>query len=221
MIFRITLTLLLLCGSPLSFAGIYTYLDEHGERVFTDKPPQGQSVERVKIAPTNQLPAVPVVKALKAPPMPQEQAANLAPAYQVLRILTPEPDATVRANDRQMIVTVSSEPALAQDHLFRIILDGKPAAEPSRSPVFPLHNIDRGTHQLAVEIIDQQGKIMERTPAQPFHLRQTTLSDKRRVRPCTDDDYGLRPECPLQDQPEKNPNCCLFITLASDHQPTR
>jgi len=211
MIIRTLLSLLLLSSSSLGFAAIYTYLDENGERVFTDNPPQGQPAEQVKIAPTNKLPAVPVVKVLKAPPMPQEQAASVAPAYQVLRILTPEPDATIRANDRQLIVTVSSEPALAQGHLFRVILNGKPATEASRSPVFPLHDIDRGTHQLAVEIINQQGKIMERTPAQPFHLRQTTLSDKRRVRPCTDDDYGVRPECPLHDKPEKKSKLLPFL----------
>lgn len=211
MITRVVLALLLFCATPFSAAAIYTYLDVNGERVFTDNPPQGQKTEQVKVAPPNQLPAVPVVKVLKAPPMPQGNSESLALRYQVLRILTPEPDATIRANDRQLIVAVTSEPSLAHGHLYRLILNGEPIAQPSRSPVFPLQNIDRGTHQLAVEIIDQHGSIVERTPAQPFHLRQTTLSDKRRVRPCVDDDYGVRPECPLRDKPEKKRTLLPFL----------
>ncbi|MNN93315.1 hypothetical protein D3C81_2117370 [compost metagenome] len=72
---------------------------------------------------------------------------------------------------------------------------------PARSPVFALDNLDRGSHQLAAEIVDAEGRIVERTPSQPFHLKRTTLADKRRVNPCQRGDYGVRPECPLADKP--------------------
>lgn len=207
---RVLFSLCLLCVTPVSWAAIYTYIDANGERVFTDNPPQNQKTEQINIAPSNQLPAVPVVKVLKAPPLEQNASQPLAARYQVLRILTPEPDATVRANDRQLIVTVSSEPALVQGHRYRLILNGEAVGEPSRSPVFPLHNIDRGSHQLAVEIVNEYGSILERTPAQPFHLRQTTLNDKRRVHPCAEDDYGVRPECPLHDKPAEKRSLLPF-----------
>ncbi|MNC29267.1 hypothetical protein D3C75_775110 [compost metagenome] len=67
--------------------------------------------------------------------------------------------------------------------------------------MFALDNLDRGTHQLAAEIVDAEGRIIERTPSQPFHLKRTTLADKRRVNPCQRGDYGVRPECPLADKP--------------------
>lgn len=206
---RIFFSLLLLCTPMVSSAAIYTYIDAQGERVFTDSPPQNQQTETVHIAPANQMPAVPVVKVLKAPPLEQDSPESSRQRYQVLRILTPVPDATIRANDRQLIVTVSSEPALQEGHRYRLILNGEAMGEPSRSPVFPLQNIDRGTHQLAVEILNEYDAILERTPAQPFHLRQTTLSDKRRVRPCADDDYGVRPECPLHDKPTEEKRSLL------------
>lgn len=201
---------LLLCVTHIASAAIYTYIDASGERVYTDKPPQHQRVETVNIAPTNRLPAVPVETTIKPPPVYQDDKSIPALQYQVLRILTPEPNATIRANDRQLIVMISSEPALLDGHLYRVLLDGEPAAEPSRSPVFPLSQIDRGTHKLAVEIINEQGAVLERTPSQPFHFRQTTLSDKRRVRPCQLDDYGTRPECPLKDKPEKKSSLFPF-----------
>ncbi|QEY59702.1 DUF4124 domain-containing protein [Pseudomonas sp. C27(2019)] len=201
---------LLLCVTQIASAAIYTYIDANGERVYTDKPPQHQRVETVNIAPTNQLPAVPVQATIKPPPVYQDDTTNPTFQYQVLRILTPEPNATIRANDRRLIVMISSEPALLDGHLYRLLLDGEPVAEPSRSPVFPLSQIERGTHKLAVEIINQQGAVLERTPAQPFHFRQTTLNDKRRVRPCELDDYGVRPECPVKDKPEKKSSIFPF-----------
>ncbi len=191
---------LLLCATQLVSAAVYTYIDANGERVFTDKPPTNQRTEIINIAPPNQIAPPP---AMQPPPVYQADPEPLAVQYQVLRILIPEPNATLRANDRKLIVTVSSEPALLEGHHYRLILDGKPVAEPSRSPVFPLDEMDRGTHQLAVEIINQQGAVLERTPSQPFHLRQSTLSDKRRVRPCAKEDFGVRPECPLKDKPKE------------------
>ena len=41
------------------------------------------------------------------------------------------------------------------------------------------------------------------TPEITIHIKQTTLADRRRTRPCAEDDYGQRPECPLADKPEK------------------
>lgn len=199
---------LLLCVAQITSAAIYTYIDANGERVFTDKPPKNQRTETIDIAPSNQMSAPPVIK---PPPVYQADPQPLAVQYQVLRILVPEPDATIRANDRQLIVTVNSEPGLLDGHHYRLFLDGKPVGEPSRSPVFPLSEVDRGTHQLAVEIINAQGAVLERTPSQPFHLRQITLSDKRRVRPCVKDDYGVRPECPLKDKPEEKRSIIPFL----------
>jgi hypothetical protein len=107
-----------------------------------------------------------------APAQPPEP-----PAYQVLRILVPEPDATIRANDGELIVTVSSDPTLLPGHSYRLMLDGVAVGEPGRSPVFPLHNLDRGTHQLSVEILDQRGQTLEQTPNQPFHLKRVSVAD--------------------------------------------
>lgn len=204
---------LLLCVAQIASAAIYTYIDDNGERVYTDKPPQHQRVETVQMAPINQLPAVPAAQVINPPPVYQDDTTNPALHYQVLRILSPEPNATIRANDRQMIVMISSEPALLEGHRYRVLVDGEPAAQASRSPVFPLSQIERGTHKLAVEIINQQGAVLERTPAQPFHFRQTTLNDKRRVRPCEKDDYGVRPECSLKDKPKEKRSLIPFLGL--------
>jgi len=112
---------------------------------------------------------------------------------------------TIRDPAGSLIVTITSEPGLHSGHRFRLIMDGQPVGEPGTSPVFPLQNIDRGTHQLSAEVIDSQGRIVERTPAQPFHMKRITLAEKRRTNPCQKEDWGVRLECPLKDKPKDPP----------------
>lgn len=180
-------------------AGVYTYIDAQGNRVFTDQPPS-ESAERIELAPTNAMPD----KTVQRPSAPAGETPA-EPGYQVLRILTPTPDAVVREISGELIVTASSEPGLHPGHGFRLILNGQPQGQAGRSPVFPLQNLDRGTHQISVEILDAQGRIVERTPAQPFHMKRISLAEKRAANPCKKKDWGVRPECPIEDKPKDPP----------------
>lgn len=191
--------LLALLFSLNASAEVYTYIDAEGNRVFTDSPPQGNA-ERIQMAPSNAFTAPHMDKQTPAIQPGQPPAR---PAYQLLRILLPEPDSTISDNAGNLLVTVNSEPVLRPSDSYRLLLDGQPVGEPGRSAVFPLENIDRGTHQLAVEIIDAQGITVERTPSQPFHMKRTSLDMKRQANPCKKKDWGVRPECPLADKPKE------------------
>ncbi|MDD0845227.1 DUF4124 domain-containing protein [Pseudomonas sp. Gutcm_11s] len=193
---RLPLGLLLSLFCLPALAGVYTYIDADGNRVFTDQPPSGHA-ERIELAPANDMSATRT--APPAPPQPIDPEAS----YQVLRILVPEPDAVIRDMAGNLIISATSEPTLHPGHNFRLILDGKPASTAGRSPVFPLENIDRGTHQVSVEIVDAAGRIVERTPSQPFHMKRTSLNEKRAANPCKKKDWGVRPECPIEDKPKE------------------
>lgn len=172
----VTLLSALFCLS--ASAEVYTYIDKEGNRVFTDQPPRGNA-QKLQLAPINSQPGSPngvrMPPPLYAPATPELPPGP--PAYQLLRIIVPEPDATVRANDGALIVSATSDPVLLPGHLYRLLLDGKPVGEPGRSPVFPLNNIDRGTHQLSVEIIDTLGRTIEQTPSQPFHMFRVSVAE--------------------------------------------
>lgn len=159
-------------------AEVYTYIDKEGNRVFTDQPPRGNA-QKLQLAPINSQPGSP--NGVRMPPplyAPTTPALPVGPpAYQLLRIIVPEPDATVRANDGALIVSATSDPALLPGHLYRLLLDGKPVGDPGRSPVFPLYNIDRGTHQLSIEIVDTLGRTIEQTPNQPFHMFRVSVAE--------------------------------------------
>ena len=193
---------LLLVALPAS-AEIFTYVDAQGNRVFTDQPGSGNA-KRVPLAPGNRMSANPG-SAKPATPRPQAEAPPLY-RYDLLRVLVPEPDATLRSSAGELIVSVTSEPGLQRGHRYRLLLDGKPTAEPGLSPVFALTNVDRGSHNLSVEILDQQGRTLERTANQPFHMLRISLAQKRQVKPCALSDFGQRPECPLKDKPEEEKN---------------
>ncbi|MDU9026467.1 DUF4124 domain-containing protein [Pseudomonas mediterranea] len=190
-----------------AMAQVYTYVDAQGNRVFTDQPRPGNA-KKVQLTPGNRMPTPPA--AATAAPASEAQPKPLF-HYEMLRLLIPEPDATIRSTAGELIVTATSEPGLKKGHRYRLLLDGRPTGEPGPSPVFALSNIDRGTHQLAVEILDEQDRIVERTANQPFHMQRISLAQKRRIKPCATADYGQRPECPLADKPEEESSILPFF----------
>lgn len=205
---RMWLLIACLIALPVT-AEVFTYVDAQGNRVYTDQPGSGNA-KRVPLATSNRMSANPSGGA----PVTAAQKTEDKPLfhYDMLRVLVPEPDATVRSNAGELIVSVTNEPGLQRGHRYRLLLDGQPTAEPGASPVFALSNIDRGRHNLSVEILDEQGRTVERTANQPFQMLRISLAQKRKVKPCALTDYGQRPECPLKDKPveEKNPFLRFF-----------
>jgi len=197
---RLWLLLACLCALPAA-AEVFTYVDAQGNRVYTDRPGSG-GAKRVPLATGNRMSAKP---GGDATPVIAGNKTETKPLfhYDMLRILVPEPEATVRNNAGELIVSVTSEPGLQRGHRYRLLLDGQSTAEPGPSPVFALNNIDRGSHNLSVEILDEQGRTVEHTANQPFHMLRISLAQKRQVKPCVLADYGQRPECPLKDKPEE------------------
>lgn len=199
---RLACTILLLASALPAGAQVFTYVDEQGNRVFTDRP-GGRAAEAVKPGTTNSMPAQPVAPRL---PRIEQPAARQAFVYSAFRIVAPENDATVRNNAGDLQVAVDSQPELQVGHQYRLTLDGAPVGEPGTSPSWLLNNIDRGTHQLIVEIIDAQGQPIQQSEPLTFHMMRTSLAQRRMVRPCKKDDYGVRPECPLKDKPPEKKN---------------
>ncbi|MBN3861016.1 DUF4124 domain-containing protein [Pseudomonas frederiksbergensis] len=201
---RIWLLVACLLSLP-AMAEVFTYVDAQGNRVFTDQPGT-RNAKRVPLATSNRMSANPSGAPVTAA---KETKAKPLFHYDMLRVLVPEPDATIRSSAGELIVSVTSEPGLQQGHRYRLLLDGQPTAEPGPSPVFALSNIDRGSHNLSVEILDEQGRTVERTANQPFHMLRISLAQKRQAKPCALTDYGQRPECPLKDKPEEERSSLL------------
>jgi hypothetical protein len=199
-VIRLSLIGMVMLSALPAGAEIYTYIDAEGKRVFTDRP-DGRAAEPTQTKTPNSMPAQPVtptekpgrVKVLKAP----------VPGYERLDILQPAPDMTIRDNAGALTISVSSEPPLHPGHQYRALLDGIPMGSPGTSAAMSLPHVDRGTHQLVVEIVDANGESVQRSEPRIFHMMRTSLSQRRKANPCKVDDYGVRPECPLKDKPEE------------------
>ncbi|MNJ63900.1 hypothetical protein D3C77_598280 [compost metagenome] len=98
-------------------------------------------------------------------------------------------------------MVAGSEPPLRPGHAYQLLLDGQPLSAAGAGPGFQLRNVDRGSHRLAVEILDAHGHSLIRSAEQSVHIHRPSLAQKRRIRPCQREDYGRRPECPLGDKP--------------------
>lgn len=194
---RLAFLALALVSLPL-YAQIYTHVDAEGNRVFSDRALHGQS-QPVVLPPINRLPSPPRVEVQPRPAAPAEH--HREQAYQFVRILHPAADATSRDGAGNLSVLASSEPALHPSHAYQLLFDGQPLGSAGSNPSFQLHNLDRGSHRLAVEIIDATGTSLIRSAEQSVHIHRPSLAQKRRVRPCQRDDYGRRLECPMRDKP--------------------
>ena len=128
--------------------------------------------------------------------------------YRSLELLSPKNNETLRNNGRVIEIQVNSTPELLPGHNFQAWLDGKAYGPASSSSQWMLTEIDRGSHQVQVHLVDEAGKSLLQSAAATVYVHQTSLAERRRIHPCQEDDYGVRPECPLKDKPEK-PNPLL------------
>jgi len=184
--------LLLALACPSALAEIYSYINDEGRRVFTDMPADADT-RAVKLPPINRLTPAPAAPVARKPAVATEQAA---PRYSLLRITSPAADSVVReGSSGNLSVRVESEPPLQDGHHYRLLLGGVPYRSPSRETSFELENLNRGTHQLAVEVLDSSGQRLIRSQDQPVHILRTSFAQKRAVKPCQKGDEKTRAEC--------------------------
>lgn len=159
------LTLLLpLCAH----AGIYKWVDENGNTVFSDQP--RDKAEKVPTAPTQTFRPEPAPA--QAEPIAAPQDAGTV--YSALAIISPAHDAAIRDNSGNVTITLAITPALdtAAGHYMTLVLDGKVAAERVTSTSIALTNLDRGTHTVQAHIKNAGGATIRASDASVFHLQR-------------------------------------------------
>ncbi|MCU1717906.1 DUF4124 domain-containing protein [Pseudomonas sp. 5P_3.1_Bac2] len=153
------LTACLLCFLSLSAsAQIYKYTDAKGNTVFTDQPPQGTAAKSIDLAPINSLPMATPAPSASAT---EDPSASHEQPYKTLA-LTGLPNAeALRANNGSFAVSVEIAPRLAQGHLLRLLVDGKPYGQATTQLSLPVSHLDRGEHSLAVEVLNGEQVIQQ------------------------------------------------------------
>ena len=161
----------LLAASCQAVAALYKSIDEDGNVVFSDQPSEG--AEPVKLEPIN------VMDSLQTPSSDSDAATDGTPpevaavTYDVT-ITQPETDTTIRANDGNIMVSVSLDPPLKEGHQLWYKVDGEPmTASAATSTV--LKNVNRGTHAITVSVVDENSKPISTSAAITIHLMRVSI----------------------------------------------
>ena len=178
---------LLLTLPAIAQAEVYSYRDAGGTPMFSDRAPH-EGAQPLIQNPINRMPAT---VTLAIPSDPAAARTEQRSPYQQVAILFPAADAAHPDPTGDLRVEASSEPALLPGHSYRLLLDGQ--AWPAG---LQLHNLDRGSHRLAVQIVDATGRVLAGSAEQVVHIQRPSLIHKRRRQPCeATAEHRQRPEC--------------------------
>lgn len=182
-----TLTLLTFSGTAKAEndAGgvktLYKKVDKNGRITFTDKPLPG--AKEVTVDTQKNLLSMPRKASEQYHYEDDEDAKKKEKPfkYNYLAIETPKTGESIRANDGSLYVLIGITPQLKGAHTLRLLMDGAAISEDQKAPYFSLSNIDRGTHNLQVQIIeDSSQKVIQSSPISTFHLHRASLLQSNR-----------------------------------------
>lgn len=191
--------LVLACACLNAQAEIYSHTNAQGEKSYSDRPTAGQTAQPVELPAINRLP--PVQRHIKLSP-PVSQPSEPVVTYSQVQLLQPTAQQNLHNSGRSISIQVASNPALPSGHSYQLWLNGQPFGPTSQSTHWTVNEVDRGSHSLQVHVLDAQGRSLRASDSIQVHLHQTSLIQKRRINPCQDEDFGVRPECPLSEKPE-------------------
>jgi hypothetical protein len=161
-------------------AGIYKWVDENGEVIYSDKP----RVENMK---EHTPPSIQITPAIK--PVAQPEIAEEAPVavtnYTAFSITSPANDETIRNNAGNFTVTLKLAPPLSSKdgHYINLQIDGKTRVSRTSKLAIDLNFIDRGTHIISAEIRDPQGKLLKSSNSVSIHLHRQSQLQKNPNKP--------------------------------------
>ncbi len=152
----VVLCMFLFCAS---YAQIYKWTDSQGVVHFSDQPHPGAKQldileSQTYTPPVSQTSDNSQEEQPTAPPIVNEHQ------YKKISIIQPLNEATIRNNQGDVIVAVELEPLLAEGDSLQLVFDGAPLGDPQPNPMFQLNGIYRGTHKIAVQILNPVGTVL-------------------------------------------------------------
>ena len=143
-----------------SYAQIYKWTDSQGNVHFSDTPHEGAVIVTIPDAQSFSSPTPPTSP---APPSSEHEdhTVKLKHTYTKLAIAQPQSGTTIRNNQGFVAVTVEVEPELFPGDKLQLLYDNGALGEPQRNPVFEINGMYRGTHTLAVQVLDADENVIE------------------------------------------------------------
>ena len=139
-------------------AEVYKWINDQGQVEYSDQYREG--AETVQIAP---LSTIQMPKLTDVPTTAEQPAEPEATLYKKLAITFPQPEASFHSGNGDVSVTVEVAPELLPSHSLRLSLDGE-SVTVGRAKTFSLPNVERGTHQLSLDVVDSTSVIQSASP---------------------------------------------------------
>ncbi len=158
------LLLLLLVPWAVQAQTIYKSTDAEGNVVYTDRPPaEGTTGEEVKLKRLNTSPAPEVRSA------PQPEAGAEEQVQPTVSIVEPTDQTVIPMGGGDFNVRASVSPPLAPGEQLQLRIDGTASGEPQSGTSWSLRNVLRGGHNLSVERLDADGRMVAQSD--PVHVQ--------------------------------------------------
>ncbi|MDA1073548.1 MAG: DUF4124 domain-containing protein [Proteobacteria bacterium] len=177
---------MLLADTGNAATQIYRIVDEQGNVTFTDRPPRenDQATTEVGLDELNTFEVEDVIGKGDEIWMSNlgandpDQVVTQEVAYTIAQILTPANDETIRENAGNMQITTRIVPQLQPGHSLQLVFDGSPHQAKPANSTFTLTNVDRGTHQIAVRVVDSAGEVKFSGASSTFHMMRAIATPR-------------------------------------------
>lgn len=151
----------------IAHAQIYKWTDGNGTVHYSDVPqPGAQKIDLPEVQTST-----------PSPPPAEEPPVKLAPKkapfeYKSVEIVQPKNEETLRNNQGFVPVVVNITPELQKGNLMQLIYDGSPLGDPQPAKVFAINDSLRGTHTLAVQVLNADGEVAITSDPITFYMQR-------------------------------------------------
>jgi len=152
-----------------STAKIYVWRNEKGELVYSDTPRPG--AEEVKTKPGNVIKSSTTVETQVL----DIKTGEISEEYQVV-INHPKDNSTIRDNTGSVFISGIIKPIFKRGLKVQLILDEKPYQKPQTHSRFSLRNIDRGEHQIKMQVFNEKGKVIALSKPITFYMHRASVN---------------------------------------------
>nr|WP_262411504.1 DUF4124 domain-containing protein [Halomonas utahensis] len=152
---------------------IYRHEDENGNVTYSDEPADDDS-EAMELDP---LPEVSLPDGTarerrdRSSESERDDGNDGQQGYQSIEVTQPEHDSAFWRGDGLVVVRFQSQPSLRSGHHYALELDGERTRQ-SRSTSFTLENMNRGTHEVVIHVVNANGETVSSSDVTRFTLHR-------------------------------------------------
>ncbi len=149
----------------------YRWVDDDGITHYSDRPVPGAELV---ILPKSSSSRVRTFRRPAATSQPNQADSVQAPfRYESIELVSPTAEETLWNIEGVLSVSVAVNPSLQAGHQVRAYFNGNPQLVSGTS--FQIEEVWRGVHNIQVEVIDANGKLMIRSQTNRFYVQQNRI----------------------------------------------